>query len=244
VASPSKLDRRARRLRFAVKSSVGLLPLTLVALVLVLGARARPASPPAEAPAPTSSQGRSVATIALQAWLDHDPGPLPGGSIVSWDGADADTPPTAAVTVAGNQVPTFPTERDRFTLVDGSGALYRAEVLVALDPAGGASVLAGPSLTPIPDARAAGVGDEYAAWGTPTTVTVPPAVESAVRAWAKAFTSGDPAALRLTVGDRNPDHAYLPMPAPRRRPWRSGRARSCPPATRVRPRRGWWSGSG
>jgi len=34
---------------------------------------------------------------------------------------------------------------------------------------------------------------------------------AAVQAWAAAYTSGDPAALRLTVGDPDPARGYLPL---------------------------------
>lgn len=36
-------------------------------------------------------------------------------------------------------------------------------------------------------------------------------VSAAVRAWAAAYTSGDPAALRLTVGDPDAGRTYLPL---------------------------------
>ena len=35
----------------------------------------------------------------------------------------------------------------------------------------------------------------------------------AVNAWARAFTSGDPAQLRLLVADEDATHSYVPLPA-------------------------------
>jgi hypothetical protein len=64
VVPPSKSDRRARRLRFALRAGVDLLPVTPIALILVLGSRSRPATVAAAVAAP-SAQDRAVATIAL-----------------------------------------------------------------------------------------------------------------------------------------------------------------------------------
>lgn len=208
VAPPTSIAKRAKWLRRAVWMCVVLTPLVLIGALVTLGSPST--AKVTSAPASSSSQGRGVATMALQSWLAGPPAPLPGGRILSWDGAMADNPPSAAADP--NATPVYPTERDKFTVSDSSGRYYRAEMLVALDPAGGAKVLAGPSLTPVPAARDAGAGDEYQAWGSLQEQNVPDAVVAAVQGWATAYTSGQPSALRLSVGDKDPSHAYLPLP--------------------------------
>ena len=209
VAPPTTAAKRARWMRRGVKSSVILMPLVLLALLVAVGNRGSTKAA-AAAPASSSSQGRGAATVALAQWLAGPPAPLPGGQILSWDGATANVPPTSKDET--NTTPAFPTERDEFTISDSSGRYYRAEMLVALDPSGGSKVLSGPSLTPIPAARDAGSADEYQAWGSLRSGNVPDAVSASVQAWATAFTSGQPSALRLSVGDKDPNHAYLPLP--------------------------------
>lgn len=209
VAPPTAAAKRAKWMRRGVKSSVILMPLVLLALLVAVGNRGSTKAA-AAAPASSSSQGRGAATVVLQQWLAGPPAPLPGGNILSWDGATRNVPPTSKDNT--DTTPVFPTERDEFTISDSSGRYYRAEMLVALDPSGGSKVLSGPSLTPIPAARDAGSADEYQAWGSLRSGNVPDAVSASVQAWATAFTSGQPSALRLSVGDKDPNHAYLPLP--------------------------------
>ena len=101
-------------------------------------------------------------------------------------------------------------EVDTFVVADGAGNTFTAQFQVALDGQGRARVLSGPSLTPLPvldpDAsRNAGP------WPGRPAAPAPESVTAAVRAWAAAYTSGDPAALRLTVGDPDRARTYLPL---------------------------------
>ena len=101
-------------------------------------------------------------------------------------------------------------EIDAFVVVDGAGNRFTAEVQVAVDGQNRSRVLSGPSLTPLPvlDPDASrGAGPWPGRDAGPATESV----TAAVRAWAAAYTSGDPAALRLTVGDPDRGRTYLPL---------------------------------
>jgi hypothetical protein len=198
-------------MRRLVKMSVVLLPISLFA-VLALAAGKADAGAGTTAAAASSSQGQAAADLALRAWLAGNPAPIPGGRVVSWEGATPNRPPADDGNSFGasNRV-VYPTEIDAFVVADGAGLMYRASVLVALDPAGGSTVLGSPSLEPIPVSRNDGV-DQDAAWGSMKPGTASDEVQSAIRVWADALTSDDGSNLRLAVGDQDASHAYLPMP--------------------------------
>lgn len=196
-------------MRRLVTMSVVLLPVTLFAL-LAVSARV-PGSDAGSTSTASSSQGQAAADLALRAWLGSDPAPIPGGYIVSWEGATANRPQTADDSFGSTDKVTFPTEIDTFVVADGADRMYRASVLVALDPAGGSQVIGSPSIVPVPDTRGSGVAED-AAWGAMQPGPISDEIQSAVTAWAEAFTSDDGAKLRLAVGDQDASHTYLTMP--------------------------------
>ena len=218
----------AKRNRYRWMFNVALfsVPLALIACVLAFGAlnAARIEARAAGAGGNTqvaqavidrvTSPGRYAATQAMTEWLSSVPSPLPGGSIQSWNGskqvqvqvqeAGQDGQPTVAAT---QPIVTL----EQFTVIDGTGRGYRAEVEVVTDPRGGSTVMAGPSLEPLP-MPVSGAFADLPIWdGVNTESTVPATLTSAADAWAQAYTSGDPERLRLAVGDTNAGRSYIPI---------------------------------
>ena len=202
--SGARIRRRARVFRVYLWAAAGLCPLLLLALLAVFTAPAAPAPP---GRSDEVSPGRAAATGRVLDWLaGPDPG-LPGGRLLMFTGAHpVDTPTTDDTT--GD--PAVSVEVDAFVVVDDRGNTFTAAVQVAVDGHGRAAVLSGPSLTPLPQpdqdlTRNAGP------WPGRASVQPTAPVTAAVRVWATAFTSGDPAALRLSVGDPDPGRGYLPL---------------------------------
>jgi len=218
LADANKLGKRQRIYRYYVWGSMLLVPLAVFA-VLSSYARSTPVipAPPASQSSAASSPGRSAAQTSVNAWLANTPSPLPGGSVLFWDGARTIAPvippaPTTGSPAAPEVVPNSPTiEVDSFVLITTSNRMYTADVQVALDPRGGAKTIAGPSLIPI----APGLQDSAAAstvtWQGLKSESPSDVVAQAVTAWARAYTSGDSAQIRLAVGDPTPGHAYVPL---------------------------------
>lgn len=153
-------------------------------------------------------QARATAINAVEQWLSTSPSPLPTGEVVSWDGAQ--TVPDVAEPEQGRtreEMGWPDLEVHSLTLSTASGTLYRAEVTLELTAAG-AVAASTPSLIPYTP-----TGDATTGISWPGAVTVQPAdaVSQAATAWAEAFTSGDPAKLRLLVGDEDATHAYVPL---------------------------------
>lgn len=169
--------------------------------------KAQQASPEAGA-AKVSSPGRFVATRAIEQWLATTPAPIPGGRIVSWDGA---TTRQAPLDANGDPTADWLSSTENFTIADASGNQFTTAVQVALDARGGAKTISGPSLIPV----ATAASDEWVSdtdpWpGLDSSVASDP-VNAAIGSWAAAFTGGDADALRLAVGDPNPMHGYVPL---------------------------------
>ncbi len=217
LADANKLGKRQRIYRYYVWTSMALVPLAVFA-VLSSYARAAPVAPAPNTTqsADAASPGRSAAQTSVNAWLANKPSPLPGGSVLFWEGAHKVAPVVLPASPTGSQavpeVPNAPSiEVDSFVLITTSNRMYTAEVQVALDPRGGAKTIAGPSLIPI----APGLGDSWASgvgsWQGLKPESPSDVVAQAVTVWARAYTSGDSAQIRLTVGDPTPGHAYIPL---------------------------------
>ena len=159
-----------------------------------------------------SSRGKAAAVEAVDFWLAGKPAVLPGGRVVSWDGFEAAQAPTAKNPADGAKA-TYTTELHRFTLATGSGAAtiyFSSQVEVMVNDVLGAKVSGTPTLTPIlPSTTSAWPSEQL--WLDYASVGAPQPVASAVNAWAAAYTSGKPDALRLTVGDQNAGRSYLPL---------------------------------
>ncbi|MDA8317667.1 MAG: hypothetical protein M0010_21260 [Actinomycetota bacterium] len=206
-----RLARRQRWTRRYVKASVILCPvLTLVALASIT--RSHPSAPGTS----LGSPGRTAATIAVDQWLSETPSPLPGASILSYDGAQAIPVPKAH---QGDPL-TWRAAIETFTLVSQatstSPASWDVGVEVAIDRSGGAVAISGPSF--LPSGRAQnGSWDAGGPWpGLSSTSSVSGAVQTVINDWLAAYTSGNDAELHLAVGDPDPKHTYVALSGVRR----------------------------
>lgn len=150
------------------------------------------------------SAGKSEAFRSLSSWLSNEPSPLPGGTIVSWDGFTSENPPAPASDSEVVRHYTF--ETHAFTVARGA-SMFHAYVQVVVDDVLGASATANPSLEPIVDAQVTAADP----WFTLQSTSASAQVKQAVDAWAAAFTGGDPDALHQIVQDRNTNRSYVPL---------------------------------
>lgn len=208
--SEKKRESSGAMRRFVV---YGLFCLAALAVVLQIGNIANTA---ANKPEPVtvdslsinSSIGKPAATTTLIEWLRAEPAPLPGGTIVSWDGykSIAAGEKTAATSQAADA-----SELHYFTLsvptADGN-IYYTSTVLVSVDKALGAKVQGTPTI--LPKAPSAQDGWSTSLWPGYDSVQATDAVTDAVIVWSKAFTD-TPAALRLAVGDQGSSRSYIPL---------------------------------
>ncbi len=213
-----KLNKRRRNFRIAVWTILILTPVTGFLTVAALSTAAN-APKPIVPDAVLSSPGRAAASVALDNWLNSKPSPIPGGRALLWSGVislpNAPTTTTAAANANANGVAPSPvqigTEIDKFVVVGADGATYEASLQVALNNVGAASVIAGPSLTPIPTMSQGDLSTIDSPWPDLTVGSAADPVNTAVQGWATAFTGGNAAALRQVVGDPDNGHSYLPL---------------------------------
>ncbi len=197
---------------FSAIALAPLLVLTFVAFGQVIGLRNAKETP--QATVEITSPGRAAATRVLNAWLGQEPSPLPGGVLVSWDGAE-EVPFTPVFNEESgkqtNEKPGYISELNSFTLLGSEGASYRATVQVLVDPRGGAKPLGGPSLERVVD-PANDSWSDGAPWpGLISEQNIPEAVQTAVEGWSEAYVSGRPPRLASIVGDGDPSHIYTPL---------------------------------
>lgn len=207
--------KKRRRLSRLLQASVWTGPLAAVLAFGALGLSAQAASrvnsldtapPPQIQVQEITSPGRFAATQALETWLVTVPNPLPGGRLVSWDGATDGGVRSAGAAAGGQLVVTH----EHFTVVDGTGTSYRVTYQVGSDAVGGGSaVLAGPSLQARPQPAAGLTVD--ALWPGLRKADVTPQIQEAVQTWADAYVSGVPDRLHLVVGDTDADRTYVPI---------------------------------
>jgi len=162
-----------------------------------------------------SSPGRAVALLKVASWLAQVPAPLPGGLVLSWDGATTvatQTTTDSSAAPIGSITQFSKAEIDSFTVLDGKGLLYNASVEVAIDtrPGGGAQVVSGVSLVPQAPAATDGWANGIP-WPGLTKDTEPSPVDTAIQSWASAYTSGDASTLGQAVRDPDSGHAYVPL---------------------------------
>lgn len=150
------------------------------------------------------SKGKSEAFRALNEWLNTTPSPLPGGTIISWDGFTTEEPP--APTSDSEVKRNYSFEVHTFTVARGA-SMFHAYVQVVADDVVGASVTANPSLEPIANVEVSASDT----WFTLQSTAASAQVKQAVDAWAVAFTGGDADALHQIVQDRNTDRSYVPL---------------------------------
>lgn len=204
-----KLARRQRLFRRVIWACIIAFPVSALALLVVAAQlkEANAVEPPAVVDVDVA--GRAVAMTAVDRWLAGNPAPLPGGVLVSLDEMEelpAQVPDPSGT--SGEQTP--PTlQAHTLTVRDGAGMRYQVQVLVARNDAGDVAAVGTPSLNPVPSSPE--WATSVSPWPNQKGTTAGESVEAAVAAWVEAFASGDPARLRLAVGDPDTDHAYQPM---------------------------------
>jgi hypothetical protein len=188
-----------------------LLPITLL-LIMALGLKVlRAPTAPAATNQTQGTQATAQAQVLIEDWLGTDPQPVPGGRIVSFLSATptgtakrgSDTQTDEGVNA---QLTTY-----RFVVADSSSRLYQASIQLARSAKEGTTQLGTPALVPIPSGTNPAAGENTWPWPGLDEVSVTSEYDTAVEAWAKAFTSGDPAALKQVVGDPDSAHSYLPL---------------------------------
>lgn len=204
-------EKRLKFFKAWVITSVVLLPVALLAIISFLP---KFLEEPYVAPAVNNQLDSPTKPVAMQTvknWLAKSPSPLPGGQVLSWDGVEIQAEPKSEIDPNTSQVnETQGLELHTMTIVTTSGSFFTTQVQVGYSPIRGAKVIGEPTLIPrAPDDSQ--TWPNLTAWPNLTIVTETEAVEQAVNAWAKAFTSGDPDALRLNVGDTGADRSYVPL---------------------------------
>ncbi|MBC9927280.1 hypothetical protein [Leucobacter sp. cx-169] len=203
---------RKKLLRFAVYvMAFGLVPLC-IGIVLIMFTESGSGKGDANASVTSESVngalGKAAATLAISDWLGQDPQPLPGGTVISWDGfteRDAPAPKTDSEVKV-----TYAEELHRFTLVDSAGRVFDSQVMVLVDGVRGTKAVGTPTLMPRP-ANATSEFTGEVPWFGYTNTTAPDPVVTAVQGWAEAFTSGSPKRLKQEVADPTADHAFVPL---------------------------------
>ncbi|MBG0738699.1 hypothetical protein IV500_04595 [Paeniglutamicibacter antarcticus] len=210
VESMQLTGKRIKLYKVWVVSSVVLLPVALLAIISFLPKFLEPTVVPPVQANQLDSPTKAAAMKSVQDWLNKQPSPMPGGRILSWDGADVQAEPKTTTNDKGDVEEIQGLQLNNLTLISPSGSLFTTQVQVAYSPIRGAKVIGDPTLIPrAPDDKQN--WPNLKAWPdlVPTSKLDP--VEQAANAWAKAFTSGDPDALRLAVGDTNANRSYVPL---------------------------------
>lgn len=198
--------------KYVQVAAYGFLPLLLVVVTLLAGLPAEIAKvtskPEQEVSLTAEVQGRSVAISKVQEWLSSDIPPLPGARFISWDRYELIKPLTQGSTKREREdIASQKNYLHFMTIADPAGNLYTATVPV-IGSSGSVKANGEPSLTP---QRPMGGSAALKTWPGMTPINAPQGLESAVKAWAVAFTSGDPGALKQVTGDGKAGRVYLPL---------------------------------
>lgn len=211
VAAVSKADKRIKYYRWYVKANLFLMPVALLGILSCVPKLTEHTPPQIMPVSEINSPTKAAAMQAVTNWLGQYPTPLPGGKLLSWDGAEVQSEPSITIDPSNDQpVETQGLQMHTLTLVTESGALFTTTVQVGYSEVRGAQVIGSPTLIP----RAPDDISKWAnltSWPHLTTIQAADPVKQAAAAWAKAFTSGDPNALRLAVGDQAANHSYVPL---------------------------------
>lgn len=194
-----------------VITSVVLLPIALLAIISFMP---KFLEKPFVAPPVNNQLDSPTKPVAMQTvkdWLAKQPSPLPGGQILSWDGVEVQAEPKSETDPNTNQVIEVQgLQLHTMTVVSPAGSFFTTQVQVGYSPIRGAQVIGQPTLIPrAPDDKQ--TWPNLTSWPNLVNVSKTDPVEQAVNAWAKAFTSGDPDALRLSVGDTGANRSYIPL---------------------------------
>lgn len=203
------LHKRERTLRWYTTVTFWLaLPLVAVAAVMYIQAKTEPPLNLSSVSVPANaSDGKETAYAELTSWLAEEYSPLPGATIVSWDGYTFEDSPEPEKST-DEKLP-YRFETHQFTLANDGGA-YQATVQVAVSDSVGAVATSTPSYVPIPITESL-PGGEPVSWFDLDSTSAPESVRPAISDWAEAFTSGDADALRRAVADPTASNVYVPL---------------------------------
>lgn len=202
--------KRIKLYKIWVVSSVVLLPIALLAIISFLPKFLEEAPVAQVQSNQLDSPTKAAAMKSVQDWLDKSPSPFPGGKILSWDGVEIQAEPKIVTADNGDVDETQGLQMHNLTLISPSGSFFTTQVQVGYSPVRGAKVLGDPTLIPrAPDDKQS--WPNLKPWPNLVAASKLDPIEQAAIAWAKAFTSGDPEALRLAVNDSNPNRSYVPL---------------------------------
>ena len=204
VADPKHGRVQRRLIKVYLWAAAILFPITLCSVLLLA---VRSITPPPTVSATSDQTAGSVETaraqVAVEAWLKNDPAPLPGGRIIAFTGSRNANVPVQSEGEPRNMV-TY-----SFVLADQSGRMYQTSIQI-VHTADSAVATAPPALVPIVSGRAESGQAEWP-WPGVEPGTATEVYDQTVAAWSKAYTSGNPAALKLAIGDPAADRHYVPL---------------------------------
>lgn len=216
--SKAKKNGRYKWMKRGVWLSIILTPILAVVALLWYTDSQNPV-PPVEPPTSVEindSIGRNAATTTVTDWLASEPQPIPGGTLLTWNGFTVQPKPAVVdtennETAAGVFVPDWNKETHYFSVRAGNGTLFRVSVEVDADRTLGARVSSLPSLVPLLPEVTSGWEDSPEPWFGYSSAQVTPNITSAVDTWLAAYVGGNPSTLRNIVGDKDDTHFYMPL---------------------------------
>lgn len=204
IPSAKKLRKRTTLYRRVIWATLFLFPVTLLALFVAVSNTGEESGPAFMGPPPTEA----TAISSIITWIDQKPSPLPGGRVISWDSYEKAPLPTGRDKVEGIES----LEVHTLTVAAPTGALFTTTVQIAVGDSIGETVVSTPTLVPLPPSGTDGTAtSSLTPWPTLESSTATEGAETAIKAWAEAFTSGDPAALLNVVGDERGGVSYVPL---------------------------------
>jgi hypothetical protein len=204
LPSAKKLRNRTKWYRRVVFSTVIMMPIVLLALFVALAGGGGEDAPTVSGRPPAT---QADAILAVKKWMAQTPSPLPNGEVISWDSYRKAKLPTGREALSDVDR----LEVHTLTLTGGNGLLFHTQVQLAFGKSTGAVIVGEPSLVPLAPGAAAGSADSVSPWPTLEGSTATEGAETAIKAWAEAFTSGDPALLLNAVGDSRNGVSYVPL---------------------------------
>lgn len=210
VTIAGKLERRRTFNLWYTRTAVFLLPVVLLSYIVLFSEVIGGDEPEQQQQSAADSPTKSAAMLKVKSWLATTPSPLPGGVLLSWDGAQTQQEYKLITAENGQTTEQQGMELHKLTISTPSGTIFTTTVQVGHSPVRGAQVIGEPTLMPrAPDDT--GSWPNLKTW--PSLVAVNPSdeVQQSVRAWVTAFTSGDPNSLRLTIGDAQAGRSYVPL---------------------------------
>ncbi|WP_152364411.1 hypothetical protein [Microlunatus speluncae] len=207
VVDPRKGKIRRRLITVYLWVSAILFPFLIFA-VIVLAVRivAPPSANAGAGPDNSVTREAAQAQVAVERWLGETPSPLPGGRVVAYTGSTS----KAAQQREGQRSEPRTLTTYSFVLADSAGRMYDTSIQLVISDEG-AVALADPSFVPILPANPEAGGQTEWPWPGVASIAAAPEYAQAVNAWTKAYTGGDPAALKLAVGDPAADRFYMPL---------------------------------